>query len=731
MKALRSYVRSKLFRSIMRMVLLALIPTVALGGYACFQAQKSAQWNTEQTVQNQLAYAAQAIDKRLESLVHLYSILENDLELRAIDMDAAADAANSARMRNANTMLKQVISVNDFILEAFIFDGGSRVVASSGIFPSEYYLKDYCCLQDFSIEQWEALLGNCRMLTYLSPAALQIKQELRYSSHQVIPVAQSIYLDNGKALVVCFLSAQNMLEDVKKYIPFDTVRCTIIGPAGDIIAERVPQEGEYRCYTYVSAQNGWSYNVYIPLGEISGMTHPMVLQVLLTVLVILILGLLLAVTISRSLYQPINGIQSLLESEEQSSAVSLAQLEEQVARQLENSSTAQLQLNSLARSYAEEALLSQSLTEKKVALLQTIMTRHLGFHQGPYQCAAVRFARMSPDSEDVPRSIFSKFLPTCSIVYNEQTVLLVLETDTIHAQAVIEAAACELFRKLPGEISGVAIGCEIATCQDLYKSFNTSLTVLQHMDASQRDVLLFAENFDISNQYIYSHKDELALIEALQRNEEERLHHLLDRIFLVNYEKCVSYQQMQQLFEQLRNTAYRYAQQDHLPLPPHIYRRMPSLDAMREEVHQLYGSLLTSHANQPHSAHAALAEAADAYIEDHYGEDIYLDTIAAALHVSAKHLSKVYKQQRNMNLSDQIAFVRVEKAKDMLRSTDMTVTDIMSASGFVSRATFLRSFKKFTDISPSVYRQLNNAHASFEADDGEVDDVSSQKPCRH
>ena len=65
MKALRSYVKSKLFRSIMRMVLLALIPTVALGGYAYFQAKQSAQWNAEQTVQRQLAYAAQAIDKRL------------------------------------------------------------------------------------------------------------------------------------------------------------------------------------------------------------------------------------------------------------------------------------------------------------------------------------------------------------------------------------------------------------------------------------------------------------------------------------------------------------------------------------------------------------------------------------------------------------------------------------------------------------------------------------------
>lgn len=96
-----------------------------------------------------------------------------------------------------------------------------------------------------------------------------------------------------------------------------------------------------------------------------------------------------------------------------------------------------------------------------------------------------------------------------------------------------------------------------------------------------------------------------------------------------------------------------------------------------------------------------------------------MDTIAQALNVSAKHLSKVYKQQRCINLTDQLVFIRVERAKELLRDTDRTITDIMSRTGFVSRATFLRSFKKYTDISPSVYRHLYNADAPHEPDEAE------------
>lgn len=717
MKTLREWTRNKLFQSIARMVLLVLIPAVALGGYTYGQARQAAWRNAEQTVLRQLTNAVQEIDKRLENLINLYAIVASDREFQALEMKTVSTATDTARMRNTVTMLSRVVAANDCVREAFIDNGNGKIVSSSGVFSADYYLTDYRRLEGMTMERWEALRDECRAMTFLPPATLVEKQEQRYTQRGVVPVAKRMHMDTGKALVVCLLDTQVFLDHIRQYMPFEGVLCDITGPQGTIAADPVPDHVAYTAFTYTSPQNGWVYRAYVSHSALSSTSEPLLMQVLLTVLAILALGIVLAVTISRSLYQPLSGIQAMLKAEEQSAAESLAQLEKQVARQMENSSTTHAQLNTLARSYAEEALLSQSLTEKKAAMLQTIMTRHLGFHEGPYRCVAVRFAQTAAGMEELTRNVFARYMPTCSVSYQEQIILLIAETATVHIQAMMDAAAGELFRRLPGAVNGVAVGCEIASCQDLYKSLNASLTVLQHVDAGERQALLFSESFDISNQYVYTHKDELTLIEALQRGEADRLHHQLDRILLMNYENCVSYQQMQQLFEQLRNTAYRYAQQEKRQIPPHIYRRMPSLDVMREEVHGLYGELLAQGAQQAGSVHAALTDAADAYMAEHYSEDVYLDTIAQALNVSAKHLSKVYKQQRNINLTDQLAFIRVERAKELLRDTDRTIADIMSSTGFVSRATFLRSFKKYTDISPSVYRQLHNADAPQEPDE--------------
>ncbi len=719
MKALREWPRNKLFQSIARMVLLVLIPTVALGGYTYWQTSQTAWRNAEQTVMRQLTYAVRAVDKRLENLISLYAILASDREFQTLEMKTVSTAADTARMLNTMTMLNHIISANDCVKEAFIDNGNGKIVSSGGIFSSEYYLMDYRRLEGFTMERWAELRKECRTLTFLPSTTLVEKQEQRYSRRSVVPVAKRLHTTAGTALVVCLLDTQNLLDHVRQYIPFGNALCTITSPQEVIAADPVSQARDDVPFTYISSQNGWVYRVDIPRGELTSMTDPLLLQVLLTVAAILALGMVLAVTISRSLYQPLSGIQTMMKAQEQSAAENLEQLEKQVARQIEHSSSAHAQLNTLAQSYAEEALLSQSLTEKEAALLETIMTRHLGFHEGPYCCVVIRFARTVAGMEELTRNVFAKFVPAFIVSYQEPTLILIVETATVHTRSIMEGAANELFRRLPEAVNGVVVGSEIVSCQELYKSLNASLTALQRMDRVEYNILLFSEDFNISNQYVYTQKDELTLIETLQRGETDRLHRQLDRILLTNYESCVSYQQMQQLFEHLRSTAYRYAQQEKRQIPPHIYRRMPSLDTMREEIHSLYGKLLNHGTRQASSAHVALTEAADAYMAAHYSEDIYMDTIAQALNVSAKHLSKVYKQQRCINLTDQLVFIRVERAKELLRDTDRTITDIMSRTGFVSRATFLRSFKKYTDISPSVYRHLYNADAPHEPDEAE------------
>ena len=522
------------------------------------------------------------------------------------------------------------------------------------------------------MDDWNRLLAKRGDIVYLQPTTLLAQTINRYTKHTVLPVSNNITLQGGKGLLLFVLDTEKMTKTLSDYIPYDEAYFTIVDIKGDILANTpnaLPEE-QLVSFTYQSSQNSWQYTVSIPRKAITLTSEQMLKQVFLMVLAVLFLSVVLTLQAGRRMYQPLSSIRTMLNEETQmnqaTSHNSLDNMELQVSTLVKNKSNAKLELNALARTYAESMLLSQTTTDNKTTQLEAIMTRFLGFHKGPYQCIAVKFAKGNTSVENIAQKTFARYFPVYSIGYSENIALFLIETGSIYNRAIIITATGELSQKLPGEIRGIAAGCEILTVKDLPKSINTSLTVLQRAEDEGKSILLFADDFDIAAQYMYSHKDEWILVESLQRNEKDRLHHQLDNILLKNYEKLVSYQQIQNLFEQLRNTAYRYAQQANILLPPRSYDKTSSFDTLREELHTLYDILLVDTNDKTQSTHVHLAQSADAYIHQHYAQDIYLDTIAKALGVSAKHLSKVSKQQRNINITDQLAFVRITQAKTLL-----------------------------------------------------------------
>ena len=55
-----------------------------------------------------------------------------------------------------------------------------------------------------------------------------------------------------------------------------------------------------------------------------------------------------------------------------------------------------------------------------------------------------------------------------------------------------------------------------------------------------------------------------------------------------------------------------------------------------------------------------------------------------------------------------IAKVRVEKAKELLASSDLSVEEIGAKVGFFNRNTFGRIFKKYVGVSPGTFRVIKN-----------------------
>ena len=92
------------------------------------------------------------------------------------------------------------------------------------------------------------------------------------------------------------------------------------------------------------------------------------------------------------------------------------------------------------------------------------------------------------------------------------------------------------------------------------------------------------------------------------------------------------------------------------------------------------------------------------FIEKHSAEELSLSKVAKVVNVSANHLSEKFKQVTGVNFVEYIARTRFEKACDLLRNSDLRISEIAFAVGFQSLSQFNRVFKKLSEESPTQYR---------------------------
>lgn len=92
-------------------------------------------------------------------------------------------------------------------------------------------------------------------------------------------------------------------------------------------------------------------------------------------------------------------------------------------------------------------------------------------------------------------------------------------------------------------------------------------------------------------------------------------------------------------------------------------------------------------------------------IEHYYTSDISLKDIADALSISNRQLIRIVKQLYGCTFREQVTKLRMDTAANLLKNTDMNVTELASKLGYNSSNGFSQVFKKSFGISPSGYRK--------------------------
>ena len=94
------------------------------------------------------------------------------------------------------------------------------------------------------------------------------------------------------------------------------------------------------------------------------------------------------------------------------------------------------------------------------------------------------------------------------------------------------------------------------------------------------------------------------------------------------------------------------------------------------------------------------------YLEAHYEERISLEDLAQRFFINKFYLMKRFKQTYGVTVNSYLMQIRITRAKQLLRFTDLPIERIGEKCGIPDPNYFTRAFKKLEGLTPGKYRRM-------------------------
>ncbi|BFH60349.1 helix-turn-helix transcriptional regulator [Paenibacillus azoreducens] len=202
------------------------------------------------------------------------------------------------------------------------------------------------------------------------------------------------------------------------------------------------------------------------------------------------------------------------------------------------------------------------------------------------------------------------------------------------------------------------------------------------------------------------------LIQSVRSGNEERMLSTLEELFLqlqtMKYSECkfqlsLLFFTIVKSFNKLTSIQSVDSIENHLK---HFSTLSEVSDWLKEELLRII-HLLTS--QKGFSRKDKVVEEMVEYVHYHIHDPMLsVDEIAEHVSLSKKYVRQLFDEVRGVSLSSYILNARIDKVKELLRNTDLPITDISQQSGFQTKSHFFKAFKKAMGMTPSQYRLSSN-----------------------
>ncbi|SNS28428.1 two-component system, response regulator YesN [Anaerovirgula multivorans] len=391
-------------------------------------------------------------------------------------------------------------------------------------------------------------------------------------------------------------------------------------------------------------------------------------------------------------------------------------------------------VNKIRESFLNNFILFNSESFKEYTLNEVNENYHFNFQEGFFSIVALKIDYMGKEDSNIIKNIIDNTVDMTkpklqNITYElgiikDKSNLYILINYNPNEKKQIEAVLLKILEYFNQRISTaekievtVALGEEVADLKDITQSFKSAKLLIEDRILKGTGKIIEidgrrTDQTEIEDIFYYFSKKFIKAVELLDIDEVKKI--------IFNFKKDISSKnirgaELKKLLNEVGNI-YDITMKsnnmkiDHVPENDkklkNIIDNCNSIDCLFNELlAYITSSLMILAGDKPYNNLRQIRQAKK-YIEENYMKNITLEDLGAHIGFNPSYFSSLFKKETGTSYIEYLSKIRIEKAKDLLKESDLRIQDICLMVGYNDAKYFTKSFIKHTGLKPNEYRKI-------------------------
>lgn len=490
---------------------------------------------------------------------------------------------------------------------------------------------------------------------------------------------------------------------------------------------------EYLISSVTSNKTGWTYVTLIPVKSIMGKVLNIRKKIIYGTLFILIAGSIFIYSFMYINYNPIKMLKKYTEKN--------------IQKNIKDTNEIEYIHNAIANLSETSTLLTKKIKNSKPALKEYLLTQvlknniktieefnkkgkdiNLGYTKPNFRVLVIALEPLEKMDKkitisrliyDVEKVLPEKIEGYGKLSMEKNKIIFILATEEM-SYSMLEPHLLYVKRYIKKEMklqTTIGVGNQSNSISLTGKSFIEATTALDYRLVKGNNKIIFFNEItpQLTNMDYYpkAKLDQLEL--SLIQGETEKIKNVITEIIeLIKnnntplfWARCLSYEIINTVMKVMYETNYQWDTDQDEKFNILSLTQFDTVEELAIIIEDI-SKEICSYINQDKEGYNQdLMNSLITYIKDKYTDyNFSIQQMADYFDMSASNLSHHFKKQTGQNISDYVNHLRINKAKELLKTSDYYVKEIVSKVGYCDDSSFIRKFKQIVGVTPGKYRKM-------------------------